>query len=47
MLGFRLKTLGSRVGVLGLGFRVYVNNTLVNDFNKKINKSYITIFKML
>jgi len=42
-LGFRV--LGLWFTVEGLGFRVY--NNLVNYFDKKLNKSYKTLFKML
>ena len=33
------------ISVYGLGFRVY--NTLLNVFNKHLNKSYKMVFKML
>jgi len=44
-LGFRVYGIGFRVCGSGLGFRVY--NTLVNCFNKHLNKSDKVLFEML
>ena len=43
VLGFKHYDIG--FGVRGLGLRFY--NTLINCFNKHLNKSYITLSKML